>query len=205
MAWIGSVALAGQIVVVSAIAGVGAAEAVLVAALAFLVGAPLARSLRPAQAWMLAMLGTSGLGMALGGFADLGFRSARDAALEAGVGLDPFWCGSALSGSGGVTGFVHPLSWMSLWMLAFGIPIAVLRPRPARQLVCAVAMLLGMSAGSALARSLGAGLDPTRAVMLHYALMSLGMLVGMLAEARIDARVIDSARAAVAQELPTPR
>jgi hypothetical protein len=186
MALLGSVALAGQLAGVSAIAGVGAAEAALVAALAFLVGAPLARGMRPAQARRLAMLGMCGLGMTLGGWADLGFRSARDAALQAGAGFDPFWCGSALSGSGAVSGFVDPLSWMSLGMLAFGIPIAALRPRPASQLVCAVAMLVGMSAGSGLARSLGAGIDPTRAVMLHYALMSLGMLAGMLVQQRVS-------------------
>lgn len=178
---LGALALAAQLALVAGIAALGAAEAVLLAALGWLFAAPCVHRLDLRGARLLAMQGVGGLGMALGWWIDLGFRAAPEAALVSAAGIDTLWCGSVSSALPAGAGFAHLVSWMSAGMLAFGLPIAALRPCPAPQLRCALGMLLGSAAGAWLAAQVAAGLDPGRAALVCFASMSLGMGAGTLA------------------------
>jgi len=167
----------GQAVVVARIAGLGVAAALpLVAAAA--AGAILVARSSPAAAWMI---GWGGLGMTLGWWADLGFRTAREVAQHGG--LEAIWCRAPAleSAAHAVPGFGHLASWMNAGMLLFGIPAALRWMRPALLLRCTIGMLLGMSAGSQLAAAVAGRWDPAAAVIVDYAAMSAGMLAGMAA------------------------
>ncbi len=172
----------------AALAGLMAAGTA-AAAVAFLAGALVGALVVPplSRRWpeATAMFAIGGLGMVLGWWADLGFRSAAEAAPHASAALDTIWCRSPL---GGETGSGHLLSSMNAGMLAFGVPASALAHRaragthePGSVFSCALAMVAGMTAGSFVASRLALSLDPAPAVLVDWAGMTIGMLAGMIA------------------------
>jgi len=137
--------------------------------------------------------------MTLGWWADLGFHSAASLAAHARAPLAPLWCraSSSLPALAGLPRLAHLVSWMTVGMLALGMPATALVHRPdcdARRarlemIACAIAMVAGMSAGSQLARLGTQRLGPTAIVLLDWASMIAGMMAGMtigMAFARIS-------------------
>jgi hypothetical protein len=177
------IALALQLALVAVIAGADAEEA----CVALLLGAGLAAAGRPlASRWpeASAMLAIGGLGMTLGWWIDLGFRSAADVAPHGAAALDTIWCRAPLARAG--SGLGHLLSWMNAGMLAFGLPAMAWARRASpvdrdlcRSLGCALAMIGGMTAGSSGAAWLASPLNPATAVLCDWLGMTAGMLVGM--------------------------
>lgn len=179
-----AIGLIGQAAVVARIAGFGAAGTLPLLAAAVAAATLLARA-SPATA---VMIGWGGLGMTLGWWADLGFRSAVDVAQHNGI--DAIWCRAPALGTAwhAVPGLGHLASWMNAGMLLFGVPAAACCLRPAPLLRCTLGMILGMSAGSRLAAGVASGLDPTTAVLVDQAFMSAGMVGGMLGIERLPWR-----------------
>jgi hypothetical protein len=181
--------LAGQAVLLVAIAGVRGACALAVLGAGGLAAAAAAAAwprLRPGASASLLMLSLGGLGMALGWWADLGFASAAallraaPEAMAAGA-----WCGLAplRPGAHAAPG-LHLASWMNAGMLAAGgLAMAAGSGRARRcglaaLLTEALGMLLGMSAGASLAARGAAALPVEAAVGAAHLLMLGGMLAG---------------------------
>ena len=184
----------GQALVVARIAGLDPVATLPLLAVAG-AGAGLLARARPAAAWMI---GWGGLGMTLGWWADLGFRTAGEVAQHGG--LEAIWCRAPAleSAAHAVPGFGHLASWMNAGMLLFGIPAALRWMRPALLLRCTIGMLLGMSAGSKLAAAVAGRWDPAAAVIVDYVAMSAGMMAGMIAVERLSWRVQIPRNAAIA-------
>jgi len=185
-----TIALSAQLALLGWIAGLGATGA----SAGALVGAAIGAScggvaLRRAPIFA-AMLAFGGLGMTLGWWADLGFRSAAEVSAHARAPFDLLWCRSAPGPASlaGLPGLGHVFSWMNAGMLALGMPaVALVRRRAgcahrdgfAATALCAAAMALGMLAGSVAAGVVAAQLAPAQIVIADWALMSVGMLAGM--------------------------
>jgi len=179
-----AIGLVGQAAAVARIAGFGVAATLPFLAAAVAAATLLARA-APATA---VMIGWGGLGMTLGWWADLGFRSAVDVAQHNGI--EAIWCRATSLGTAWhvVPGLGHLISWMNAGMLLFGVPAAACCLRPAALLRCTLGMILGMSAGSRLAAGVASGLDPAVAVLVDHAFMSAGMVGGMLGIERLPWR-----------------
>jgi hypothetical protein len=174
----------GQAFLLSVIGGLGPASSAGLLALAASLALVLAaawRVLPPAADMPLAMLTLGGLGMTLGWRADL-YASGS-------------WCAS---------GTPALMSWMNAGMLALGVPaMRWLGRDPSRcsTLACLVAapwMVLGMRLGARLANLLTPWLEADQLLLTDYALMTLGMLLGMVVAAL-------PARAGAAAPVARPR
>jgi hypothetical protein len=154
--------------------------------------------LAPAARASLVMLAGGGFGMTLGWWGELGFTSA--AAWLRAAPESTAWCGLAPATPGAHLGPVHALlSWMNAGMLAAGV-LAMRGARVRQGAACgrgalaldAIAMVVGMSGGAALASRLAPGASPAAAVVGAHALMNAGMLAGMqvVALARIAGPVL---------------
>lgn len=192
MAWWVALALGHgfQIGLLAWVAGFGGFGVCLGLGVGMLVGAIAARTLLARAPGVVAMLVFGGLGMMLGWWADLGFRSAAEVAAHARAPLDLLWCRSPAGPASlaGLPGLGHVFSWMNAGMLALGMPAVALARRRfgcahgrgiAAAAACALAMALGMSAGSVAAGVVAAHLTPSIVVLVDWALMSAGMLAGM--------------------------
>lgn len=179
-----AIGVVGQAAVVARIAGLGVAATLPLLAAAVAAATLLARA-APATALMI---GWGGLGMTLGWWADLGFRSAADVAQHDGIAA--IWCRAPALGAAwhDVPGLGHLASWMNAGMFLFGVPVAACCLRPAPLLRCTLGMILGMSVGSRLAAGVASGLDPAAAVLVDHACMSAGMVGGMLGIERLPWR-----------------
>jgi hypothetical protein len=140
---------------------------------------------------MVAMVAIGGLGMLLGWWADLGFRTGAAFAEHARMPLDTIWC-RAPAGPAALAGLPEfgLASWMDLGMLTFGVPARLAaggrrRGGVVRTLACGAAMLVGMRLGCHMASSLGASLAPPLAVLADYAGMMGGMAIAMALVAQI--------------------
>ena len=195
-ATLSTIALALQLGLLAGVAGLGVSGAVCGAALGLGLGAVAARWLTGRAPVAAAMLAFGGLGMTLGWWADLGFRSAAAVAAHARAPLDLLWCrGPAGPASlAGLPGLGHVFSWMNLGMLALGLPaMAWARRRTACRhrsgvcaaIGCALAMTLGMTAGSLAAGAIAARLAPAEVVIADWVLMSAGMGIGMAIAERV--------------------
>lgn len=184
-----------------------AAGALVVAGVACALG-PRAFARAPAT---VAMVAIGGLGMLLGWWADLGFRTGAAFAAHARTPLDTIWC-RAPAGAAALSG-LPPLglgvSWMDLGMLAFGVPASLAAGRHRRggvagALVCGVAMLAGMRAGCHVVSSIGASLAPPLAVLADYAGMMGGMAIAMALVAQIprQAEIATSAQPSTVTRKP---
>lgn len=159
-----------------------AAGSVVVAGLACALG-PRLLARAPAT---VAMVAIGGLGMLLGWWADLGFRTGASFAAHARMPIDTIWC-RAPAGPAALAGLPAlglPGSWMDLGMLAFGVPASLLagghrRGGAARAVACGLVMLVGMRVGCRLAASIGGALAPPLAVLADYAGMMGGMALAM--------------------------
>ncbi|RIL04761.1 MAG: hypothetical protein DCC71_12995 [Proteobacteria bacterium] len=183
-------ALAAQLGLLGWLAGLGVAGAVASAALGVALGGLV--MLRVAARWpgAVAMLALGGLGMTLGWWADLGFASAASVAAHARLPYDPLWCRvpAGLASLAGVPGVGHVVSWMNAGMLALGLPAMALargacgdgtgRTRT-ELVVCALAMVAGMTAGSHVVLLAAGALAPGAIVLLDWAGMMAGMAIGM--------------------------
>jgi hypothetical protein len=171
----------GQAMIVARIAGLDVAGTLPLLAVAGAGAALVARG-RPAAAWMIAW---GGLGMTLGWWADLDFRTAVEVARHGGIAA--IWCRAPAftSATHAVPGFGHLASWMNAGMLLFGIPVAARWMRPASLLRCTIGMLVGMSAGSQLVAAVAGRWDPAAAVIVDDVAMSAGMVAGMVAAERL--------------------
>jgi hypothetical protein len=124
----------------------------------------------------LAMVAVGGVGMNLGWWADLGFHSASQNALNCCV----------------TAGGLLSMPWMYVGMIALGTPAMYLLRRSAirfswREWCCVGPLVLGvpgmvggMWIGSIAARSITAGWDGQVAGIVDAALMTVGMVAGML-------------------------
>jgi hypothetical protein len=164
-----------------------AAGALVAAGLACALG-PRALARAPAT---VAMVSIGGLGMLLGWWADLGFRTGAAFAEHARMPIDTIWC-RAPAGPAALAGLpaLGIASWMDLGMLAFGVPASLAagghrRGGTTSALVCGVAMLVGMRVGCHAASSLGASFAPPLAVLVDYAGMMGGMAIAMALVAQI--------------------
>lgn len=159
----------------------------------------------------VAMLAIGGLGMLLGWWADLGFRTGAEFAAHARAPIDSIWCRSTGAGAelSSLPGLGLVVSWMDLGMLAFGVPASLAaathrRSGAAGALVCGVAMIAGMRVGCHAAAVVGASLPPPLAVLAEWAGMMAGMAIamGLVAQIPRHAAIATSAQPSTVTRKP---